>query len=417
MLFVTHSIDEALVLSDRIFVFTPGPDASNQSSIRLWPPCAPAAMRAPIPILDPVARNSGACCGAPVREGRSGPEATVLAIASDPLRSPHAPALLGSAVTAEVVIFRDGGYRYIEAVFQYSGGVAAERGFEIERVRLARLLPLGEGFAAIEAHLQALGRPLTSLCACELRSPAPFTEAGFTQFNRQYVETLERWGICRDRSNPVARTNVCPAFAPPDVPSLFAFSYTVPAIAAQRGSFVIAGSAEAQEGGASYRDSIVRLGDTSPAGLREKLRYVINEMERRLAALGFRGATRSQRKLIRSTISALSSATRSSGEAPRPAASHGTSAAHRWSISIWRWTRGRRRASGFYDRHAQGISLRGPAHRVRRRRREGLAFQRERLSLSAAGRRVRIRSASACPTASTIRRRARRCTTASSTSG
>jgi len=222
-----------------------------------------------------------------VREGRSGPEATVLAIASDPLRSPHAPALLGSAVTAEVVIFRDGGYRYIEAVFQYSGGVAAERGFEIERVRLARLLPLGEGFAAIEAHLQALGRPLTSLCACELRSPAPFTEAGFTQFNRQYVETLERWGICRDRSNPVARTNVCPAFAPPDVPSLFAFSYTVPAIAAQRGSFVIAGSAEAQEGGASYRDSIVRLGDTSPAGLREKLRYVINEMERRLAALGF----------------------------------------------------------------------------------------------------------------------------------
>jgi len=195
--------------------------------------------------------------------------------------------LLGSAVTAEVVIFRDGGYRYIEAVFQYSGGVAAERGFEIERVRLARLLPLGEGFAAIEAHLQALGRPLTSLCACELRSPAPFTEAGFTQFNRQYVETLERWGICRDRSNPVARTNVCPAFAPPDVPSLFAFSYTVPAIAAQRGSFVIAGSAEAQEGGASYRDSIVRLGDTSPAGLREKLRYVINEMERRLAALGF----------------------------------------------------------------------------------------------------------------------------------
>ena len=53
----------------------------------------------------------------------------------------------------------------------------------------------------------------------------------------------------------------------------------------------------------------------------------------------------------------------------------------------------------------------------RRETDEGLAFQRERLSLSAAGRRIRVRSASPCRTASTTRKRARRSTTASSTNG
>jgi hypothetical protein len=38
---------------------------------------------------------------------------------------------------SDVVVFREGGYRYIKAVFQYSSGVAAEPGFEIERARLA----------------------------------------------------------------------------------------------------------------------------------------------------------------------------------------------------------------------------------------------------------------------------------------
>ena len=59
---------------------------------------------------------------------------------------------------SEVVVFREGGYRYIKAVLQYSSGVAAEPGFEIERVRLRRPLPLGEGLAAIEMHLRGIGR-------------------------------------------------------------------------------------------------------------------------------------------------------------------------------------------------------------------------------------------------------------------
>ena len=188
---------------------------------------------------------------------------------------------------AEVIGCPAGGYRYVKGVFQYSAGVAAEPGFEIERARFPRPLPLDEGFRAIEAHLAAMGRPVVAFCACELRSPAPFTEDGFAAFNRAYVDTLERWGIFREEANPVARSNVCPEIAPPATPSFHAFCYTVPARAGARPSFHVAGSGEVPEGQGSYRDRIVRRGDTSADGLRAKARYVLGEMERRMAALGF----------------------------------------------------------------------------------------------------------------------------------
>src|SRR5437868_14017767 len=145
---------------------------------------------------------------------------------------------------AEVIEFNQGNYRYIKAVFQYSAGVAAQPGFEIERVRFTRPLVLSEAFAAVEAHLKRIGRPTTAFCACELRSPEPFSEQGFIDFNRQYVQTLERWGLYKEGVNPVARTNVCPLYGPPPVPSLYAFSYTVPAAGSAR-SFIIAGGGEA----------------------------------------------------------------------------------------------------------------------------------------------------------------------------
>src|SRR5687767_1754797 len=133
---------------------------------------------------------------------------------------------------AEVPVFEAGGYRYIKGVFQYSGGVAAEPGYEIERARFAKPLRLVEAYAAVEAHLSALGRPGTAFAACELRSPEPFTDQGFYDFNKVYVKTLERWGIYKDGAepvNPVARTNVCPMYDKPDEPVMYAFSYTVPA--------------------------------------------------------------------------------------------------------------------------------------------------------------------------------------------
>jgi hypothetical protein len=181
--------------------------------------------------------------------------------------------------------FAPGGYRYIPAVFQYAGGVAAQPGFAIHRISLYRPLPLAEGFAAIEAHLAAMGRPRTALCGCELRSPAPFNDQGFLSFNQIYVQILQRWGLCRGSDNPVARTNVCPVNDPPAAPALHAFSYTVPQ-SGTGASFVIAGGGEVPEGMPNYRDYIVCRGDVSAQGLREKMRYTIGQMKTRLAALG-----------------------------------------------------------------------------------------------------------------------------------
>ncbi len=179
------------------------------------------------------------------------------------------------------------GYRFIPGPFQYSAGVAALPGYAIERVRFANPIPLVEGFRRIETFLRAAGLPLTAFCACELRSPAPFTDTGFIAFNRDYVGTLERWGILSDDRNPVARSNVCPEIDPPATPSVHAFCY-VTAKAGAAHSFVVAGSGEAQEGPGSYRDKTVRYGETSPDAMLEKGRFVLGAMEQRMAALGGR---------------------------------------------------------------------------------------------------------------------------------
>ena len=182
--------------------------------------------------------------------------------------------------------FEPGGYRFLKGVFQYSSGVAALPGYRIVRAQFRVPVPLAEGFRRVEQIINASARPLTAFCACELRSPAPYTESGFAEFNKIYVETLERWKIYDGESNPVARSNVCPAIDPPAQPSLHAFSYTEVARGTEP-SFVIAGSGEAPEGRGGYRDHIVRLGDFTPTGLREKARFVLGEMARRMAALGF----------------------------------------------------------------------------------------------------------------------------------
>src|SRR6202041_115826 len=186
--------------------------------------------------------------------------------------------------------FPAGNYRFIPAVFQYSSGAAADSGFEIERVRLDRMLPLAEGFAQVAKYIQAAGRPLTSFCACELRSPAAFTEDGFRIFNEHYVETLAEWGLFDGVSNPVARSNVCPEIDPPAEPSFHAFAFTRPAPGmgtSATPTFVIAGGAEARGGSGSYPERIVRYRDLSPEGLKAKVRFTVGAMEERLGAFGF----------------------------------------------------------------------------------------------------------------------------------
>lgn len=187
----------------------------------------------------------------------------------------------------DTIAFTPGSYRTIPAVFQYSGGVAAEPGFAMERVTFREWLPLAAGFERVEAYLRSIGRPLTAFAACELRSPAQFSEAGFIAFNQHYCETLARWGIYDPVTtfNPVARSNVCPLIGPPSEPGFYAFAYTVPTND-RAPSFVISGSGEAPEGKGAYGTFIVRRGETSPDAMVDKARAVLGEMERRMALLG-----------------------------------------------------------------------------------------------------------------------------------
>src|SRR5450631_2343352 len=182
--------------------------------------------------------------------------------------------------------FAAGNYRFIPGVFQYSGGAAASPGYEVERVRFDKMPPLAEGFALIAEYIRAAGRPLTSFCACELRSPAAFTDDGFRKFNLHYVKTLAEWGLYDGSTNPVARSNVCPEIDPPAEPSFYAFSFTRPS-QNTTSSFVISGSGEAREGGATYSERTVRYRDLSPDGLKEKVNFVVGAMEHRMGQFGF----------------------------------------------------------------------------------------------------------------------------------
>ncbi|MGP0002074.1 MAG: hypothetical protein ACLPKW_30660 [Acetobacteraceae bacterium] len=180
---------------------------------------------------------------------------------------------------------RAGGYRYIPFAFQYSGGVAALDGFRIERATFSEPLQLEAGFAWIERFFGEQGLPLAAFCACELRSPDQFTDTGFIEFNRRYAGTLQRWGVMTGDDNPVARSNVIPPIHKPVEPSFYAFCFARP-VAGASGSFVIAGSGEAGDGPAPYRERTVRYGETGPDAMREKARFVVGRMEERMAVLG-----------------------------------------------------------------------------------------------------------------------------------
>lgn len=189
---------------------------------------------------------------------------------------------------SDVLDFEPGGYRFVPSVFQYSAGVAALPGYRIRRETFAKPVPVAEGFDRIEARFKAEGLPTTRFCACELRSPGQFTDAGFKAFNEIYVVTLRRWGIMDDGDiNPVARSNVCPDIGAPPEPSFHAFSYVVEDDGGAAPSAVISGGAEAREGPGPYAERIVRLDETTADAIHEKALYVVDEMQRRLGLLGF----------------------------------------------------------------------------------------------------------------------------------
>ena len=177
-----------------------------------------------------------------------------------------------------------GNYSFLKGIAPYSAGAVASPDHEIEHARFRSPLPLRAGFDAVERHLREIGRPKQALCGMELRSPKPFTFQGFADFNGGYVDVLKKWDVLLDGLNPVARTNVAPELEAPAEPSLYGFSYTVPSKGAPP-TFVVAGAGELPEGSLDPKD-VVRRGDTSPAGLAAKARFVMDLMEGRLHDLG-----------------------------------------------------------------------------------------------------------------------------------
>lgn len=178
-----------------------------------------------------------------------------------------------------------GNYRFLPGIAPYSCGVVASPGYEIVHVTLRQPVSYRKGFEKIATDLAAEGRPKAALCAVELRSPRPFTFQGFADFNAEYADILQRWGLFVDGVNPVARTNVAPVINPPSEPALYGFSFTRACPGHQSPTFVVAGAGELPEGVLS-REGIVALGDTSPDGLAIKARFVMDLMETRLRGLG-----------------------------------------------------------------------------------------------------------------------------------
>lgn len=172
-----------------------------------------------------------------------------------------------------------GGFRFLPGGQVFAAGAVAVPGFEIVHAVLDPWLPLDAGYARVGAHLAALGRPMQALCGMELRLPRQFTREEFQAFNQPYVQRLVEWGLLAEGRNPVSRTNVAPAFEPPEEPMLHGFSYTVPGGGSP--TFVMAGMTETGPGGQP-----VAAGDLSPAGFEQKLRFVIGAVGQRLAALG-----------------------------------------------------------------------------------------------------------------------------------
>jgi hypothetical protein len=178
-----------------------------------------------------------------------------------------------------------GNYSFLPGIAPYSCGVVASTGYEIVHVRYLKPINYRPAFDRIANYLESVRRPRTSLCAIELRSPSPFTFAGFSELNADYAAILKGWGLFVDGVNPVARTNVAPEPISPETVVIYGFSYTRPVTNLAQKTFVVAGGGELPDGRLDAT-SIIDRGDISPEGLVKKARFVMELMQRRLFGLG-----------------------------------------------------------------------------------------------------------------------------------
>jgi len=196
---------------------------------------------------------------------------------------------------ADVIDFKAGDFSFLAAPGgPFSGGVRANPGFALHRARFARPVPMAEGFARIKQHLDKLGRPITALAACELRSPRPMTVAEFQVFNAEYLKPLHAWGCRSGELNTPARSNIAPITEVPGESTFFAFTYTVPEANAS-GDFLISGLPEIVPGAPAGQRTFGGR-DVSLKGLAAKAQHVMALLRQRVDALqcDWNGITGSQ---------------------------------------------------------------------------------------------------------------------------
>ena len=161
--------------------------------------------------------------------------------------------------------FAPGGYRFIPAVFQYSGGVAAEPGFRIERVTFPQARAAGgrASSASQRSSRRAAGRSRPSApasCDRPSRSPTRASAASTRSTSRRWrngASTTAKPRPIRSRAATSA-----PSCTSRPSPRFHAFSFTVASTAAKRRPSSSPAAARRREGGATYRERTVRYGET-----------------------------------------------------------------------------------------------------------------------------------------------------------
>jgi hypothetical protein len=174
--------------------------------------------------------------------------------------------------------FAPGNYRFIVAPGRpFSAGIIAEKGFDLVHAVFLRPVPLESGLEAASQHVLAAGRPVAAIGGFELRIPGPLSREQFDTFNAPYVRRMGAMGLISGGEMVTTRTNVAPTVAGVSEPSVYGFTYSVPARTRSSPAFRLSGATETTH-------------DGSPV---DKLRSIVRELEGRMADLevGWEDAT------------------------------------------------------------------------------------------------------------------------------
>lgn len=114
------------------------------------------------------------------------------------------------------------------------------------------------------------------------------TRPGFAAFNKDYLTLIKLAGFPIGDTVSIARSNMAPKFDPPSVDSLVAFTVAVPRKTSAANTigpdFLVSGRPEH----ATNPDRVIAAGDSSPAAMDQKARFVWDALRQTVADLGGR---------------------------------------------------------------------------------------------------------------------------------